>query len=131
MADRNLPPVGLPGSAEKLLTDSRRAFLRRAVGTGLPVVLATVAGRSALAQEPVLPTQSGCASMTPSGWRTRTYGDEDNYSEANPHPCDSLTEEQLLAQPEPAPEPIFDDPLADPPDDPKNGGGWGKGGKPK
>ena len=68
MADNTLPPEGLSGEPPVADTSERRAFLRRAVGIGLPVVLATVHGRSVLAQEATL---SGCASIAPSGWRAR------------------------------------------------------------
>ena len=95
MADNTLPPEGLSGgSAIKL--DQRRAFLRRAVGVGVPVVLATVRGRSVYAQDGF----SGCASTHPSGWLLREDAANreqfcagqnlrDSYS------GDPLTEEQL------------------------------------
>lgn len=73
MADNTLPPEGLSGGAQAHPDASkRRAFLRRAVAIGVPVVLATVKGRSVLAQTEGTP--SGCASIDPSGWRARTFG---------------------------------------------------------
>ena len=70
MADNTLPPEGLSG-ASALKLDQRRAFLRRAVAVGVPVVLATVKGRSVLAQGSDDASISGCASMHPSGWLSR------------------------------------------------------------
>ena len=75
MADNTLPPEGLSGAAPAQPDLSqRRAFLRRAVAVGVPVVLATVRGRSVLAQE-LGPNEtlegSGCASLAPSGWLQR------------------------------------------------------------
>lgn len=75
MADNSLPPEGLSGAAQTQ-TSERRAFLRRAVAIGVPAILATVRGRSVLAQD-VEPTASGCASIHPSGWRARTFGEND------------------------------------------------------
>lgn len=48
---------------------------------GLPLVLATVYGRSVLAQEPA--TLSGCASIAPSGWLAR-------HPEVTPAQCAAL-----------------------------------------
>ena len=56
----------------------RRQFL----GT-VPIVIATVYGRTVMAQEPTI---SGCASIAPSGWRARTYGSVD----AAEAPCATL-----------------------------------------
>jgi hypothetical protein len=69
MADNTLPPGGLSG-ADPVDSAARRTFLRRAVGIGVPVVLATVPGRTVLAQEPG-PFSGGCASTHLSGWRAR------------------------------------------------------------
>jgi hypothetical protein len=69
MAENTLPPEGLSGGTAASL--QRRAFLRRAVATGVPVVLATVTSRSVLAQGPDAATVSGCASISPSGWLHR------------------------------------------------------------
>ena len=51
--------------ASALKLDQRRAFLRRAVGVGVPVVLATVRGRSVLAQDPParLPAARRCTRL--------------------------------------------------------------------
>jgi hypothetical protein len=70
MADKTLPPEGLSEEAKAQQRSERRAFLRRAVGVGLPVVLATVKGRSVLAQE-TTESGSGCLSADPSGWLHR------------------------------------------------------------
>jgi len=110
MADKTLPPEGLSEEAIAQQRSERRAFLRRAVGVGLPVVLATVKGRSVLADDGTL-SGSGCLSASPSGWLHRddtfvqrrdacigkgyTYDDE-----GNPMPPDPL------AQPATIPEPL-------------------------
>jgi hypothetical protein len=75
MAEKTLPPEGLSGAQSD--STERRAFLRRAVGIGLPVVIATVKGRAVLAQ---VTTPSGCASLAPSGWRGNNpgHGCDDN-----------------------------------------------------
>jgi len=66
MDDKSLPLRGLSAPAEPNDTDlasaDRRAFVRRAVAVGIPVVLATVRGRSVHAQAP-----SGCGSLELSG----------------------------------------------------------------
>ena len=66
MDDKILPHEDLPVLAEQRAEDlavaQRRAFFRRAVAVGIPVVLATVRGRSVHAQ-----TLSGCGSLQPSG----------------------------------------------------------------
>lgn len=67
MADKTLPPEGLSEEATAQKRSERRAFLRRAVGVGVPVVLATVKGRSVLAQD-TTESGSGCLSAHPSGW---------------------------------------------------------------
>jgi hypothetical protein len=81
MDDKSLPHGRIPVPTDPQIADAavadRRAFFRRAVAIGVPVVLATVQGRSALAQSPE-PSRSGCASLGPSGWRVRTYGDQDS-----------------------------------------------------
>ena len=75
MSDKFLPPEGLSEGGIGGRSE-RRAFLRRAVGVGVPVVLATVRGRSVLANDVVIdPNQtlegSGCMSFAPSGWLHR------------------------------------------------------------
>ena len=50
MEDKTLPPEGISGGPTTSDPSERRAFLRRAVAVGVPVVLATVRGRSVLAQ---------------------------------------------------------------------------------
>ena len=83
MSDKFLPPEGL---SEGGISDrsERRAFLRRAVGIGVPVVLATVRGRSVLANDVVIDPAnqtfegSGCMSFAPSGWLNRGDSLEDN-----------------------------------------------------
>ena len=70
MADNTLPPGGLSG-VEPTDSTGRRTFLRRAIGIGVPVVLATVPGRTVLAQVDAGPFSGGCASMHASGWRNR------------------------------------------------------------
>ena len=71
MDDKSLPPEDLSAAAEQRIADAavaeRRAFFRRAVAVGIPVVLATVRGRSVHAQ-----TLSGCGSLQPSGACTGT-----------------------------------------------------------
>lgn len=66
MDDKSLPPGGLPLPAAPHRAESddagRRAFVRRAIVAGAPIVLATVTARSAYAQ-----TTSGCGSLEPSG----------------------------------------------------------------
>jgi hypothetical protein len=66
MDEKILPSEDLPDPAEQRAEDlavaERRAFFRRAVAVGIPVVLATVRGRSVHAQ-----TVSGCGSLQPSG----------------------------------------------------------------
>jgi len=51
MADNSLPDRDLPESASSPedVSDERRTFLRRAAIAGLPVVLATVRGRTVFA----------------------------------------------------------------------------------
>jgi hypothetical protein len=75
MADKTLPPEGLSGAP---LTDAsaRRAFLRRAVGIGVPVVLATIPGRRVLAQDEG-PFSGGCGSVHASGWLVRNQNNPD------------------------------------------------------
>jgi len=70
MEDKILPPEGLSGAGTAQPVEfQRRAFLRRAVGVGVPVVLATVRGRSVLAQgNETTALRSGCASTHFSGW---------------------------------------------------------------
>jgi hypothetical protein len=75
MADKTLLPEGLSGDASTSAASDRRRFLRRAVGVGIPVVLATVRGRSVLAQN-TTENGSGCMSMHPSGWLSE---DNPNY----------------------------------------------------
>jgi len=66
MDDKSLPPGDLPVPAEQRIADAavaeRRAFFRRAVAVGIPVVLATVRGRTVYARQ-----LSGCGSLQPSG----------------------------------------------------------------
>ena len=81
MADKTLPPEGLSAEATVQARSERRAFLRRAVGIGVPVVLATVKGRSVLAQDTTA-SGSGCLSAHPSGWLRR-----DNTFEARRDAC--------------------------------------------
>lgn len=53
MAEKNLPETDILDRANEPKTvedDQRRAFLRRAALAGLPVVLATVKGRTVYAQ---------------------------------------------------------------------------------
>ena len=71
MEDKTLPPEGLSGVPATPDDSGRRAFLRRAVAVGVPVVLATVKGRSVLAQGPDDASPSGCGSASPSGWLNR------------------------------------------------------------
>jgi len=74
MDDKSLPHGRIPVPSDPQVADSavadRRAFFRRAVAVGIPVVLATVRGRSVYAQTP-----SGCASCQPSGGVTGGTGD--------------------------------------------------------
>lgn len=96
----------------------------------MPVVLATVGGRSVLAQDNTSLSGSGCASMHPSGWLMR---DGDVAYQERLESCEAWQENQLapLQEPVSEPEPVFNfDP--EPVEDPTKGGnGWGKGGKPK
>ena len=73
MDDKSLPPRGLSAPAEPSATElapsatelasaDRRAFVRRAVAVGIPVVLATVRGRAVHAQT----SPSGSGSLAPS-----------------------------------------------------------------
>ena len=76
MDDKSLPHGRIPvlpdqEDADAAIAD-RRAFFRRAVAVGIPVVLATVRGRSVYAQTP-----SGCASCQPSGGVAGTGEDVD------------------------------------------------------
>ena len=106
MSDKFLPPEGLSKGGVGGRA-ARRAFLRRAVGIGVPVVLATVRGRSVLANDVVIDPAnqtlegSGCLSFAPSGWLQRDG--QDNYDQrlqscetfANPEAgvtTDSVTE---------------------------------------
>jgi len=113
MEDKTLPPEGLSGALQTFDRSERRAFLRRAVAVGVPVVLATVRGRSVLAQTADAPP-SGCASANPSGWRAR-----------NPqNTCGPVEDSSSL--PAPAPQsPAID---LTPPEDTNPGNGFGKGG---
>jgi len=62
MEDKTLPPEGLSGVPPTQGNSGRRAFLRRAVAVGVPVVLATVKGRSVLARG-ANASVSGCGSI--------------------------------------------------------------------
>ena len=69
MAEKSLPDDDLSSPARQLehgnreaASPNRRAFVRRAVAVGIPVVIATVRGRSVHAQ-----SLSGCGSLQPSG----------------------------------------------------------------
>jgi hypothetical protein len=72
LADKSLQNEGrapeAATSSEDALASSRRGFLKKAAIIA-PVVLATVRARPAWAQGEA--TQSGCASIGPSGWRER------------------------------------------------------------
>ena len=65
MEDKTLPPEGLSGVPPTSDGSGRRAFLRRAVAVGVPVVLATVKSRSVLASS-ANQEISGCGSVNPS-----------------------------------------------------------------
>jgi hypothetical protein len=67
MADKSLPNPDLPDSASGPTNDERRALLRRAA-IGLPVILATVHGRTAWGRQI---TDSCAASMHASGCANR------------------------------------------------------------
>ena len=81
MDDKILPPEDLSDLAEQRAEDlavaERRAFFRRAVAVGIPVVLATVRGRTVHARQ-----LSGCGSLQPSG------------------PCDGLAPGTDISQPQ-------------------------------
>lgn len=118
MSDKFLPPEGISeGAASKSLAE-RRAFLRRAVSIGVPVVLATVRGRPVLAQGPnpenLTTNGSGCASMAPSGWlgedrnnledlRERTASC-DAWETANPGGVGTSAPAEPIVDPAPPPE---------------------------
>ena len=71
MADNTLPERDLPASSstiEDVKDDERRKFLRRAALAGLPIVLATVRGRTVFAGQA---GPSCAASMGVSGCATR------------------------------------------------------------
>jgi hypothetical protein len=71
MADNTLPERDLSAtssSIEDVKDDERRKFLRRAAIAGLPVVLATVRGRTVFASQL---TASCAASLGASGCATR------------------------------------------------------------
>jgi len=71
MADNSLPDRDLPEATAPLAEvsdDERRKFLRRAALAGLPVVLATVRGRTVFASRL---TASCAASLGVSGCATR------------------------------------------------------------
>jgi len=71
MADNTLPERDLPASSstiEDVKDDERRKFLRRAALAGLPVVLATVRGRTVFAAGQ---TASCAASLGVSGCAAR------------------------------------------------------------
>lgn len=113
MADKTLPPEGLSEEATAQQLAERRAFLRRAVGIGVPVVLATVSGRSVLAQPGPNDTVngSGCASMHPSGWLGMGRSSEEGFdldarlASCEPYPPGAAGSEAL-----PPPQ----DPIVDP-----------------
>jgi hypothetical protein len=143
MADNSLLPEGISdGDGSKT---RRRAFLRRAAATGLPVVLATVAGRSVLAQDTSV-NGSGCGSIHPSGWLRRGNVEEraracesfenlDQGDQLGVEPgTEPLSEPSYLSEPvtEPTTEPTTEPALEPLPEAPTGGSkGWGKGGRPK
>jgi hypothetical protein len=140
MADNTLPREGISRTDGGQPSADRRAFLRRAAVTGLPVVLATVAGRSVMAQD-TSENGSGCGSIHPSGWlrrgnvenRARACESFENLEQVDQFGVEPITEpvtEPLseptyLAEPtaEPTSEPTFSEPTG--------AKGWGKGGRPK
>jgi hypothetical protein len=89
MADNTLPPSGLSG-VEQDGSPERRAFLRRAVGIGVPVVLATIPGRTVLAQTNTIGASGGGASIHLSGWRARN---EDAIDQFCTEPGEQLIDE--------------------------------------
>jgi hypothetical protein len=71
MADNSLPEHGLPEATAptaEVSDDERRKFLRRAALAGLPVILATVRGRTVFAGQK---TASCAASLGVSGCANR------------------------------------------------------------
>ena len=132
MSDNFLPPEGF---SEGSITgrSERRAFLRRAVGVGVPVVLATVRGRSVLAQD-VDPTNqtdvgSGCLSWAPSGWLQRD-GDVNYNYEQRLRSCEDFANQDVTTEPSSVTEPTSD-PLLAPVEEDQGGKGYGQGGKKK
>jgi hypothetical protein len=144
MADKTLPPEGLSGGAP-IKSDERRAFLRRAIGVGVPVVLATVRGRSVLAQTPNdTVSGSGCASIHPSGWLSQGRSTEEGFDlAAREESClpfqepgatgvvDPGATDALAPPADPieavAPDPLIDPSLPPPPPPPPGKPGQGKG----
>jgi hypothetical protein len=119
MEDKTLPPEGLSGALQTFDRSERRAFLRRAVAVGVPVVLATVRGRSVLAQGPDDTVNgSGCGSASPSGWLKR----ED--PAARKASCDAFESSGASQPTQPQGAPID----LTPPEDTHPGKGNGKGG---
>lgn len=128
MADKTLPPEGLSG-AQSTRSSARRAFLRRAVGVGVPVVLATVRGRTVMALDTTA-NGSGCGSMHNSGWLSRDdeYDPVVRRQECIDNGYIAAEPGDTLAQPDP----VFDLTPEPEPDDSTGGGkGWGKGGSKK
>jgi len=104
MADKTLPQEGF-SEAPLIDRSARRAFLRRAVGVGVPVVLATVRGRTVLAQDSG-PYSGGCGSMHASGWLARNANNPDvdlSLCEEDVEPLDLKKPGGSLFEPEDGP----------------------------
>lgn len=108
MADKTLPPEGL-SRGKPIDSSARRVFLRRAVGVGVPVVLATVKGRSVLAVDTTA-NGSGCLSVHYSGWLG-----EKNAHQTRVDSCRAWEESQQLGGSTDQSEPVFNfDPEPEP-----------------
>ena len=133
MSDKFLPPEGISEGAVPVNRSERRAFLRRAVGVGVPVVLATVRGRSVLADDTTA-SGSGCLSGHTSGWLHRDDGEigtrrqaciDGKYIDADGNPLPASGSGSFA-------EPPVDSGLPAPEESTSGKGkGNGKGGKPK
>ena len=115
MSDKFLPPEGLSEGGIGGRSE-RRAFLRRAVAVGVPVVLATVRGRSVLANDVVIDPAnqtlegSGCLSFAPSGWLSRGDSLDDNNQRLQS--CQDFANPDAGATTDPVTEPPADSLLA-------------------
>ena len=116
MEDKTLPPEGLSEVKAELDGLRRRAFLRRAVGVGVPIVIASVPGRSVLAQTEET-GMSGCLSAHTSALLRHTPCSQENLVD------------EFATEPATPTEPFID--MSPDPDKTKSGKGHGRGGSKK